>query len=84
MLSNLKKGDEVVTLGRLHGVIDSINPADHTIVLDCDGIYLTFEASAIMQVKSPKQTSTATGAVKKAVDQTAAAPAKPVDKTDQK
>lgn len=84
MLSKLKKGDEVITLGRLHGVIDSINPTDHTIVLDCDGIYLTFETSAIMQVKNKKATSAATtGAVKKSTEQTTAA-AKPTDKTEQK
>lgn len=50
MMSNLKKGDAVVTIGRLHGVIDSINPAEHTVTLDCDGIYLTFDQSAIGQV----------------------------------
>ncbi|WP_281164260.1 preprotein translocase subunit YajC [Liquorilactobacillus sicerae] len=52
MLGSLKKGDEVITLGRLHGTIDSLDTANHTVVLDCDGIYLTFEASAIMQVKN--------------------------------
>lgn len=50
MMSNLKKGDAVITIGRLHGVIDSINNADHTVTLDCDGIFLTFEQSAIASV----------------------------------
>lgn len=42
MLGNLKKGDEVITLGRLHGVIDTINTQAHTITLDCDGIFFNF------------------------------------------
>ncbi|WP_057742399.1 preprotein translocase subunit YajC [Liquorilactobacillus capillatus] len=50
MLGNLKKGDAVITIGRLHGVVDSINNADHTVTLDCDGIFLTFEQSAIASV----------------------------------
>ncbi|GAJ25970.1 preprotein translocase subunit YajC [Liquorilactobacillus sucicola DSM 21376 = JCM 15457] len=50
MLGNLKKGDAVITIGRLHGVVDSINNAEHTVTLDCDGIFLTFEQSAIASV----------------------------------
>ncbi|KRL40535.1 hypothetical protein FD45_GL001953 [Liquorilactobacillus nagelii DSM 13675] len=58
MLGNLKKGDEVITLGRLHGVIDTINTQAHTITLDCDGIFLTFEQSAIAQVVSQSSKTT--------------------------
>ncbi len=51
-MSELKKGDHVITIGRLHGVIDEINQADQTATLDCDGIYLVFDLRAIAQVTS--------------------------------
>ncbi|MCY9807319.1 preprotein translocase subunit YajC [Lentilactobacillus senioris] len=63
-LSKLAVGDNVVTIGRLHGVIDEINEAEKTVTLDCDGIFLTFDLNAIAQVKeravasSTKETST--------------------------
>jgi len=50
MMSELKKGDHVVTIGRLHGVIDEINDTDKTVTLDCDGIYLVFDLRAISSV----------------------------------
>ncbi|TLQ20934.1 preprotein translocase subunit YajC [Lentilactobacillus parafarraginis] len=59
-LSKVKQGDQVVTIGRLHGVVDEINEADKTVTLDCDGIYLVFDLSAIAQVKQPAVTAAAT------------------------
>lgn len=50
MLDSLQKGDSVVTIGGLHGVIDEVNVDAKTIVLDCEGIYLTFERRAIARV----------------------------------
>ncbi|WP_434737673.1 preprotein translocase subunit YajC [Limosilactobacillus sp.] len=50
MMSQLHKGDEVVTIGRMHGKIDSINREDRTVTLDCEGIYLTFDMVAIARV----------------------------------
>ena len=50
MLDNLTVGDSVVTIGGLHGVIDEINEELKTIVLDCEGIYLTFERRAISRI----------------------------------
>lgn len=50
MLDNLQVGDTVITAGRLHGVIDEILPEERLIVLDCEGIYLTFDRSAVIQV----------------------------------
>ncbi|WP_295746699.1 preprotein translocase subunit YajC [uncultured Limosilactobacillus sp.] len=50
MMSKLKKGDHVVTIGRLHGVVYDLNEAKRTVTLDCDGIYLTFDLGAIMRV----------------------------------
>lgn len=50
-LSQIKKGDEIITIGGLHGVVDDIN--DKTFVLDCDGVYFTFERSAIRGKATP-------------------------------
>ena len=46
-LENLKKGDEVVTLGGVHGKVSSVN--ESTVILDVDGkgTKLTFERSAV-------------------------------------
>lgn len=52
MMSKLKKGDHVVTIGRLHGVVYDLNEAKRTVTLDCEGIYLTFDLGAIMRVTS--------------------------------
>ncbi len=48
-LNAMKTGDEVVTIGGLHGVLSEVN--DKTVVLDCEGIYLEFEKSAVKTVK---------------------------------
>lgn len=46
MMTELKKGDEVITIGGLHGVIKRVT--DDTIVLEVDkGVKLTFSKSAI-------------------------------------
>lgn len=52
MLDTLAVGDSVVTIGGLHGIIDEINDQTKTVVLDCEGIYLTFERRAIARVLS--------------------------------
>lgn len=51
MMNQLNVGDEVVTIGRLHGVVDSIDNEAKTVTLDCDGIYLVFDRMAIMRVE---------------------------------
>lgn len=50
MLDSLEKGDSVVTIGGLNGIIDEVNTEAHTVILDCEGIYLTFERRAISKV----------------------------------
>ena len=55
MVSKLAKGDKVITIGRLHGVIDEVNNANRTVVLDCEGIFLTFDIAAIASV-TPAET----------------------------
>ncbi|MEG0552067.1 MAG: preprotein translocase subunit YajC [Carnobacterium sp.] len=58
MLSSMKKGDGVVTIGGLHGVIDEINETDKTVVINCEGIFLTFERRAIARIKDLAAAST--------------------------
>ncbi|WP_461214349.1 preprotein translocase subunit YajC [Lacticaseibacillus sp. GG6-2] len=58
MLKQMKKGDKVVTIGGLHGVIDSIDQTAGTVDLDLDGIFLTFNLSAIRVVDQPATAAT--------------------------
>lgn len=51
MLDSMQPGNYVVTIGGLHGIVDEVNKAKRTVVLDCEGVYLTFEISAISTVK---------------------------------
>lgn len=46
MMSKLQVGDKVVTIGRLHGVVDKVDTDAKTVTLDCDGIYLVFDRTA--------------------------------------
>ncbi|MFV0560218.1 MAG: preprotein translocase subunit YajC [Enterococcus sp.] len=50
LLDQMKKGDEVVTIGGLHGVISEINAEKSTILIDCEGIYLEYDRAAIKSV----------------------------------
>lgn len=52
MLEAIKPGDGVVTIGGLHGVVDEVDRQAGIVVLDCEGIFLTFELHAIANVKS--------------------------------
>lgn len=56
MLSGLKKGDKIITIGGLHGVIDKIDRQNNTVDLDLDGVYLTFNLSAIRTVTPQGET----------------------------
>lgn len=61
MQSSLSKGDKIVTIGGLHGIIDSLD--DSKIVIKCgDGSRLTYDRSAIREVveqaKRPEPIST--------------------------
>lgn len=53
MQSGLQKNDRVVTIGGLHGIIDSID--EDKVVIKCgDGSRLTYDRNAIREVK-PKE-----------------------------
>lgn len=49
-LSKLQKGYEVITIGGLYGTVDEVDTEKRTVVLDVDGVYLTFELGAIKTV----------------------------------
>lgn len=60
MLENMQPGHHVVTIGGLHGVLEEINRATQTVVIDCEGVYLTFNLSAIATVKEATPTQPTT------------------------
>jgi preprotein translocase subunit YajC len=51
MQSDLKKGDRVVTIGGLHGFVDSLDE-DKVVILCGDGSRLTYDRAAIRDVSS--------------------------------
>ncbi|MFC4558930.1 preprotein translocase subunit YajC [Virgibacillus kekensis] len=51
MQSDLKKGDAVVTIGGFHGVVHALDE-DTVIIQSGDGQKLTYDRSAIREVKS--------------------------------
>ena len=62
-LNKLQKGYEVITIGGLYGTVDEVDTEKGTIVLDVDGVYLTFELAAIKTVLPLKEVVTPEGAV---------------------
>ena len=64
-LNKLQKGYEVITIGGLYGTVDEVDTEKKTIVLDVDGVYLTFELAAIKTVLPLKETASLEGAIKK-------------------
>ncbi|WP_241685257.1 preprotein translocase subunit YajC [Companilactobacillus metriopterae] len=56
MISQMKPGDRVVTVSGLKGVIDKVNNDKKEVVLDCDGIYLTFDMNAIRHIAAANTT----------------------------
>lgn len=53
MQANLQKGDKVITIGGLHGIIDSLD--EHTVVIRAgDGSRLTYDRAAVREVVNEK------------------------------
>lgn len=63
MMAKLQPGANVVTIGRLHGVVESINEAEKTFTLDADGVYLVFDMDAIARVTPATPTTPTTAPV---------------------
>lgn len=51
LLDSMKQGDEVVTIGGLHGVVSEVDNEKRTVVLDCEGIFLEYDRAAIKTMK---------------------------------
>lgn len=66
-LNAAQKGDQIVTIGGLYGVIDEVDTDAKTVVIDVDGVYLTFELSAIKRVLPKVELPVETVAVEDAV-----------------
>jgi len=49
MQASIQKGDEIITIGGLHGKVDAID--EDQIVIMCNNTKLTFDRSAIREVK---------------------------------
>ncbi|AFT82141.1 preprotein translocase subunit YajC [Leuconostoc carnosum] len=49
--NSLTKGSEVITIGGLHAVVDSVDQVAKTVDLDAEGVILTYELSAIRTIK---------------------------------
>ena len=64
-LNKLQKGYEVITIGGLYGTVDEVDTEKKRIVLDVDGVYLTFELAAIKTVLTLKETASLEGAIEK-------------------
>ena len=64
-LNKLQKGYEVITIGGVYGTVDEVNTDKRTVVLDVDGVYLTFELTAIKTVLPLKETDSLESAIEK-------------------
>ncbi len=54
MQSSLKKGDKIITIGGLHGIVDSVD--EGKVVIKCgDGSRLTYDRSAVRDVVESAQ-----------------------------
>lgn len=58
LLDSMKKGDSVVTVGGLHGIIDELDSTKGTVTLDCDGIFLEFDRTSIRTVNPSGEATT--------------------------
>ncbi|OFI48612.1 hypothetical protein BG261_06865 [Floricoccus tropicus] len=61
LLNNMEIGSEIITRGGLHGVLSATNDSEGTIELDCEGVFLTFERSAVLTVKPANSTAVSDG-----------------------
>lgn len=48
MHDSLQKGDKIITIGGLHGVIDKVD--EDTIVINCNNTKLTFDRTSVREI----------------------------------
>lgn len=46
----VKKGDEVVLISGLHGLVDDVDSAKNIITVDCEGVFFEYDLYAIKRV----------------------------------
>ncbi|CAM3144767.1 preprotein translocase subunit YajC [Leuconostoc rapi] len=49
--NSLEQGSEVVTIGGLHAVVESVDHVNKTVDLNAEGVILTYDAAAIRTIK---------------------------------
>ncbi|MGY3771433.1 preprotein translocase subunit YajC [Tetragenococcus solitarius] len=59
VLDSMRPGNQVVTIGGLHGVVSEIDDDKKTVTLDCEGIFLEFDRASIRTVKPTYSEQTA-------------------------
>mgnify|MGYP003064885400 CR=1 FL=1 len=59
VLDSMRPGNQVITIGGLHGVVSEIDDDKKTVTLDCEGIFLEFDRASIRTVKPTYSEETA-------------------------
>lgn len=57
LLNAVKPGDEVVTIGGLHGIVSEVNDSKNTVLLDCEGIFLEYDRASIKGITPASETA---------------------------
>ncbi|GKQ42106.1 preprotein translocase subunit YajC [Companilactobacillus sp. RD055328] len=68
MMQQMKKGDPVVTIGGMKGKIDEVDNETKEVVIDVDGVFLTFDMGAIKTVTPTNTAKTTSTSTKKIVE----------------
>ncbi|WP_159560650.1 preprotein translocase subunit YajC [Streptococcus halichoeri] len=69
-LNSVQKGDEVVTISGLYALVDEVDTEAKKVVLDVDGVFLTFELAAIKRIVTKTGVGETTPAVEPTDQQT--------------
>lgn len=56
-LRKVKKGDNIVLISGLHGIVDTIDDNKNIVTIDCDGVYFDYDMYAIKEVLSQEELS---------------------------
>ena len=56
-LRKVKKGDNIVLISGLHGIVDAIDNNKNIVTIDCDGVYFDYDMYAIKEVLSQEELS---------------------------
>lgn len=56
-LRKVKKGDNIVLISGLHGIVDAIDDNKNIVTIDCDGVYFDYDMYAIKEVLSQEELS---------------------------